>query len=58
MGGSSELLGKAEPDSFKVGLSWIPTSVNTNCRRRLSTGDLLIKVACFETKVNYIFNIK
>ena len=30
----------------------------TNCRKRLSTVDLLIKVACFVTKVNNIFNKK
>ncbi len=31
---------------------------NTNLRGKLSTVDLLIKVACFVTKVNDIFNIK
>jgi hypothetical protein len=31
---------------------------NTNCEGRLSTVDLLIKVACFVKKENNIFNIK
>ncbi len=31
---------------------------NTNRRGRLSTVDLLIKVACFVTKAVYIFDIK
>jgi hypothetical protein len=31
---------------------------NTNSREKLSTVDLLIKVACFLKKVNNIFNIK
>ncbi len=31
---------------------------NTNYRGRLSTTDLLIKVACFVKKVNDIFNVK
>ncbi len=33
-------------------------SGNANWRGRLSTIDLLIKVACFGTKINHIFNIK
>jgi hypothetical protein len=40
------------------GLASISRSGNTNCRGRLSTVDLLIKVGCFVKKVNNIFNIK
>ncbi len=37
---------------------FVNSTRNTNWRGRLSTMDLLIKVACFVTKVNNIFNIK
>ncbi len=36
----------------------IPQSRNTNCSGRLSTVDLLIKLACFVKNANCIFNIK
>ncbi len=32
--------------------------VARDCRGRLSTVDLLVKIACFVTKVNNFFNIK
>jgi hypothetical protein len=35
-----------------------PESRNTNRRDRLKTLDLLIKIGCFVTKVNNVFNIK
>ncbi len=43
---------------LRVGLQMMGLPGNTNYGGRLSTVDLLIKVACFVKKENNIFNIK
>ncbi len=55
----SELLFKfSYPLVGQLGRLWTVQPRNTNWSGRLSTIDLLIKVACFEPKIKIIFNTK